>query len=173
MLFKGILCLLIIISGVGIGQLKAKTYDNRVYHLQELISTLKVLEAEMKYRMDPIPDLLLRLSGIKDGMSTAFFMTAGLLLKNQTGRDLSDCWQEAVDTAYQESALNKEDKRIIADMGIQLGKTDIENQFGMFQRTFSLLEAQTAEAIEEKKTKGKMYKSLGTAIGISVVILLI
>ncbi|HYE67847.1 MAG TPA: stage III sporulation protein AB, partial [Anaerovoracaceae bacterium] len=74
---------------------------------------------------------------------------------------------------YLESALNKEDKRIIADLGIELGKTDMESQSGMFQRTFSMLEAQTAEAIEEKKTKGKMYKSLGSAIGVLIVILLI
>ncbi len=173
MLFKLILCIFILLSGAGIGQLKAKTYDNRVYHLQELITTLKVLESEMKYRMDPLPDLLLRVSKIKNGMSAALLDTAGLLLKNQAMRDLSDCWSEAVETAYHESALNKEDKRIITDLGIELGKTDLNSQSGMFQRTFSLLEAQTAEAIEEKKTKGKMYKSLGTAIGVLIVILLI
>ena len=164
---------MILLAGVGIGQLKAKTYDNRVYHLQELITTLRVLESEMKYRLDPLPELLLRVSRIKKGMSAELLETAGLLLKDQADRDLSDCWGEAVDTAYRESALNKEDKRIISDLGIELGKTDMESQSGMFQRTFSLLEAQTAEAIEEKKTKGKMYKSLGSAIGALIVILLI
>lgn len=173
MLFKGVLCIFILLAGVAIGQLKAKTYDNRVYHLQELITMLKVLESEMKYRLDPLPDLFLRVSKIKEGMSSEFLVTAGLLLKNQSARDLPDCWKEAVETTYLESALNKEDKRIIADLGIELGKTDMESQSGMFQRTFSMLEAQTAEAIEEKKTKGKMYKSLGSAIGVLIVILLI
>ncbi|HVI43114.1 MAG TPA: stage III sporulation protein AB [Anaerovoracaceae bacterium] len=173
MLFKGILCIFILLAGIGIGHLKAKTYDNRVYHLQELITTLKVMESEMKYRLDPMPDLLLRISKIKVGMSTELMETASRLLRDQTSRDLADCWKEAVDTAYLESALNKEDKRIITDLGIELGKTDMESQSGMFLRTFSLLEAQTTEAIEEKKTKGKMYKSLGSAIGILIVILLI
>lgn len=173
MLFKLILCILILLAGVGIGHLKARTYDNRVYHLQELITTLKVLESEMKYRMDPLPELLMRVSGIKEGMSAALLETAGFLLKNQAARDLPDCWSEAVETAFRESALNREDKRIISDLGIELGKTDMESQTGMFQRTFSLLEAQAAEAVEEKKTKGKMYKSLGTAIGVLIVILFI
>lgn len=173
MLFKWVLCLFIILAGVGIGQLKAKSYDNRVYHLQELITTLKVLESEMKYRLDPLPNLFLRVSKIKSGMSGALLETAGMLLKNQAGRDLPDCWLEAVETAYLESALNKEDKRIIADLGIELGKTDMESQSSMFLRTFSLLEAQAVEAAEEKKTKGKMYKSLGSAIGVLIVILLI
>jgi stage III sporulation protein AB len=173
MLFKGILCILIILAGVAIGQLKAKTYDNRVYHLQELITTLKVLESEMKYRMDPLPDLLIRVSKIKEGMSATLLESAGLLLSSRNAFDLPDCWQEAVETAYMESALNKEDRRILTDLGIELGKTDMTNQSGMFQRTVSLLEAQTAEAAEEKKTKGKMYKSLGAAMGVLIVIVLI
>lgn len=173
MLFKGILCILILLAGVGIGQLTARTFDNRVYHLQELITTLKVLESEMKYRLDPLPDLLLRVSQIKDGMSAVLLQTAGRLLKVHASHDFSDCWREAVETAYQESALNKEDIRIITDLGIELGKTDMENQSGMFLRTISLLEAQAAEAAEEKKIKGKMYKSIGTAVGALIVILLI
>lgn len=173
MLFKWILCLLILLAGIGIGLLKAKSFDNRVYHLQELITALKVLESEMKYRLDPLPDLFLRVSKIKNGMSGVMLETAGRLLQNQAGRDLPSCWREAVETAYMESALNKDDKRIISDLGIELGKTDMESQSGMFLRTFSLLESQVQEAIEEKRTKGKMYKSLGSAIGILIVILLI
>lgn len=173
MLFKGILCIFILMAGVGIGQLKAKTYDNRVCHLQELITTLKVLESEMKYRLDPLPDLLLRVSTIREGLSGTLLETAGRLLKIQTAQDLPECWREAVDAAYHESALTKEDQRIISDLGIELGKTDIGSQYSLFLRVFSLLEAQTAEAVEDKKTKGKMYKSLGSAAGILIVILLI
>lgn len=173
MLFKGLLCIFIILAGIGIGQLKAKSYENRVFHLQELITTLKVLESEMKYRLDPLPDLLLRVSQMKEGMCAALLETAGRLLKIYASNDFSDCWKEAVETAYHESALKKDDIRIINDLGIDLGKTDVVNQSAMFQRTISLLEAQTAEAIEEKRTKGKMYKSLGTAIGALIVILLI
>lgn len=173
MLFKGALCILIILSGIAIGHLKAKTYENRVYHLQELITTLKVLESEMKYRMDPLPDLLIRISKIKEGMSAVLMESAGLLLQSRNAFDLPGCWKEAVETAYMESALNKEDKRILTDLGIELGKTDMVNQSGMFQRTVSLLEAQAAEAAEDNKTKGKMYKSLGAAIGVLIVIVLI
>jgi len=173
MLFKGFLCILILLAGAGAGLLKAKTFDNRVYHLQELITTLNVLESEMKYRMDPLPDLLLRVSRVKDGISAAMLSTAGRLSKIHASHDFSDCWKEAVETAYQESALNKEDIMIITDLGIELGKTDLENQAGMFRRTVSLLEAQAAEAAEEKRIKGKMYKSLGTAVGALIVILLL
>lgn len=173
MLFKGLLCIFILLSGVAIGQLKAKTYDNRVYHLQELITTLKVLESEMKFRMDPLPDLFLRISKITAGMSGKLLETTCQLLKDQNARDFPECWREAVEIAYIESSLTKEDKRILSDLGIELGKTDMGSQYSLFLRTFSLLDAQVAEAIEDKKTKGKMYKSLGSAVGVLVVILLI
>ena len=173
MLFKGVLCILILLGGFAIGQLKAKTYDNRVYHLQELITTLKVLESEMKYRLDPLPDLFYRVSKIKEGMSGDLLCIAAELLKGQSSMDLPACWKEAVHTAYLESALKPEDKRIITDFGIELGKTDMESQKGMFVRTYSLLEEQVNEAAEDKKTKGKMYKSLGPAVGMLIVILLI
>jgi len=173
MLFKGILCVLILLAGFGAGKLKAKSFENRVFHLQELVTVLKILESEMKYRLDPLPDLLLRLGSIKDGMAGEFLETAGRYLKVSTGKDSSLCWEEAVETVYQESVLSREDKQILLDLGVELGKTDIVNQEGLFRRTFSMLEVQIEKAAEEKKTKGKMYQSLGTAVGILIVILLI
>lgn len=173
MLFKLIICIIILLAGAGVGQLKAKTYDNRVYHLQELITTLQILESEMKYRLDPLPDLLIRVSEVKEGISSDLLKTVARLLKEPATLDLSDCWKKAVEIAYCDSAFTKEDKRIASDLGIELGKTDVENQYSLFHRTCTLLEVQVAEAIEEKKTKGKMYKSLGTAIGALIVILLI
>jgi len=173
MFIKLIICIIILLAGAGVGQIKAKTYDNRVYHLQELITTLKILESEMKYRLDPLPDLLLRVSKVKEGMSSDLLVTAARMLKDQTSLDLSVYWEKAVEIAYCDSALTKEDKSIVSDLGIELGKTDVGNQYSLFHRTCSLLEVQVEEAIEEKKTKGKMYKSLGTAIGALIVILFI
>ncbi len=173
MLFKSILCIVILLAGAGIGRLKAKTFDNRIFHLQELITTLKILESEMKYRLDPLPDLLVRVGGVKEGLSGTLLKTAAELLKDPVSSNFAKCWEKAVESAYRDSALNKEDKRIAADLGIELGKTDLGSQYSMFQRTSTLLEAQAAEAIEDKKTKGKMFKSLGTAIGVLIVILLI
>ncbi|QOX62735.1 hypothetical protein FRZ06_04925 [Anoxybacterium hadale] len=173
MLFKLILCIVILAAGALMGQLKAKTFDNRVFHLQDLITTLKVLESEMKYRLDPLPELFSRIGAARPGMSSDLLNTAAENLKTRMGTDLPTCWKEAVEKAYKESALKAEDKRILSDLGIELGKTDLNSQTGMFLRTFSLLEAQVMEASDEKKSKGRMYKSLGPAVGMLIVILLI
>ncbi|MGI6731271.1 MAG: hypothetical protein ACOX5F_05125 [Anaerovoracaceae bacterium] len=165
---------ILIIAGASIsGMLKAKSFDNRVFHLQDFISTLKILESEMKYLMDPLPEIFKRIQHIKRGMTSMLFQTTWEMLQEDQTHNFSQCWEKAVYTVYNESSLTREDKEIIVDFGMNIGKTDIENQLNIFSRTSSLLEGQVKEAIEHRTTKGKMYKSLGVAIGILVVIILI
>lgn len=171
-MIKLILCILIICAGVGAGLLKARTYENRICHLQDYITTLKILESEMKYRLDPLPQMFTRISKMKAGSAAKLFETTCLLLKEGYIHDFPSCWNEAVITVYQDTSLTKEDIQIICDFGINLGNTDIGSQYSLFSRTFALLDDQVTEAIEEKKTKGKMYKSLGAAAGVLVVIIL-
>lgn len=172
-MIKFILCILIIFAGIGTGQLKARTYDNRISHLQDFITTLKILESEMKYRLDPLPEVFIRISKMKVGMAAILFEKTFQLLKTGFTHDFACCWNEAVRTVYKDSSLTESDIQIICDLGIDLGKTDMGSQYSLFSRTFSLLEEQVAEANEEKRTKGKMYKSLGAAVGVLVVIVLV
>lgn len=155
------------------GQLKAKSYDNRLTYLQDFISTLKILESEMKYRLDPLPEVFSRMSKSKKGLSGELLGKTCEIRNENHSFDFSSCWHAAVDAIYQDSSLTLKDRQIISDIGIDLGKTDMLGQSSLFSRAFTLLNDQVAEAIEEKKTKGKMYKSLGAAVGVLIVILFI
>ena len=168
---KIILCIVIILAGIFAGQLKAKTYENRLSHIQNCITALKILESEMKYRLDPLPVLFLRISKLKNDSSGVFFHRVFTLLTASDHPEFTICWTRAVEEVFSDSTLNKMDKQILADLGIELGKTDMGSQFSLFSRTFSLLEDQAAEAAEIKKIKGRMYKSLGAAAGFAIVIL--
>ena len=53
-----------------------------------------------------------------------------------------------------------------------LGKTDIEGQMSEIGQFMVLLEDQIKNAEEERKKNSKMYKSLGTIIGLAIVIIL-
>lgn len=172
MYIKIILCLIVFLCGIFAGQLKAKTYDNRLSHLQDCITALKILESEMKYRLDPLPVLLGRVSKLKHDISGALFEKVLTLLNSSENPDFTACWSEAIDKVFADSTLNEQDKQILRDLGIELGKTDMESQFSLFSRAFSLLDCQVAEALEIKKIKGRMYKSLGAAAGSAIVILL-
>ena len=172
-MLKLLIYLTIIGSGAGAGFLMARSYDNRIFHLQDLITLLKILEAEMKYRQDPLPVLLSKIGELSSSLAGKFFLRVCHGLKEHYSFDFYGAWAWAVSDVYSDTALLEKDKEILSEVGIELGKTDLENQQSLFVRVFSRLEQQIAEAEEEKRTKGKVYRSLGTAIGILVVIVLL
>ena len=69
--------------------------------------------------------------------------------------------------------LNQEDINIIKGLGKQLGKTDVEGQVSEIALTNEFLDIQIKDAEEQCKKNEKMYKTLGTIIGIAIVIILI
>jgi|LSQX01.1.fsa_nt_gb stage III sporulation protein AB len=172
-MIKLLLYIVIIGSGAGIGYLKARPYENRILHLEDLITALQILESEMKYRKDPLPILLKRIGDLNIGKSSLFFMQVIKGLKEDYSFDFYKSWISAVEKVYEDSSLTERDKELLSEVGLDLGKTDINSQKNTFTRTYTRLEQQLAEALEEKKTKGKMYNALGVAIGVLIVIVLI
>lgn len=170
---KLILSIIILLSCILAGQLKARHFENRVGHIQDYITAIRILESEMTYRLDPLPEIFLRIGSSNDNLAGKLFATASRMLKETQHHDFAQFWKEATFQVYEASSLTEADKEVIAAFGVELGQTDMENQRGLFARSTSLMEVQLAEAMEEKRTKGKMYKSLGAAIGAFIVILLI
>lgn len=58
-------------------------------------------------------------------------------------------------------------------MEICFGKTDVEGQVAQIETTKSFIDVQINKAEEERNKNEKMYKTLGTVIGIAIVIILI
>ena len=53
-----------------------------------------------------------------------------------------------------------------------MGKTEIEGQINEINQFLILLNGQISNAEEEKNKNTKMYKSLGTIIGLGIVVIL-
>ena len=68
--------------------------------------------------------------------------------------------------------LKNEDITLMKNLGNVLGKTDIEGQMSEINQFLLLLKEQIKNAEEEKNKNAKMYKSLGTIIGLAIVIIL-
>ena len=170
-MFKGILCLIIILSCGGLGLIKAQTYSLRLTDLQDLKDMIRILQTEIKYRKDPLPGAFARIATYKDNRAKDLLWQCSQDM--QDSLDLKQCWENAVKTAYNGSCLKEEDLLINRDMGLQLGKSDIQGQAAMFSHTESKLNAQLTDAEKEKETKGKMYRGLGFAIGIVIAVILI
>ena len=81
-------------------------------------------------------------------------------------------WNEAVLEERFYLNLKGEDINLILSLGNMLGKTDVEGQMSEINQFCSLINEQIAIAEEEKNKNSKMYKSLGTIIGLAIVIIL-
>lgn len=172
-MLKGILCLVVVFACGGLGLLKAQTFSARLEDLTDLKDMIRILQTEMSYRKDPLPSAFARIAVYKDNRAMDLLRQCSDSMKESL--DLMQCWEKAVETAYQKSGscLNNEDLIILKDLGLQLGKSDIKGQAAMFSLTEAKLENQIRQSEKEKESKGKMYKGLGFSIGIVIAIILI
>ncbi|MEG0829158.1 MAG: stage III sporulation protein AB [Anaerovoracaceae bacterium] len=170
-MFKGILCAVIVLSCGCLGIVKSMTFSQRLLDLLDLKNMIKILETEMSYKKDPLPSAFQRISTYKDNPAMNLLSQCNVFMKKNM--DFQCCWNKGIDAVFGKRSLTVEDLICLKDMGLQLGKSDIEGQKAMFSVTMIKLEQQIKEAEENKKTKGKMYKSLGFSIGAVIAIILI
>ena len=85
--------------------------------------------------------------------------------------------EQALNEAIEEERfflnLKSEDIELLKTLGLLLGKTDIDGQMSELNQFSTLLNAQIKKAEQEENKNKKMYKSLGTIIGLAIVIILL
>ena len=69
--------------------------------------------------------------------------------------------------------MKKEDKKVLKEFGILLGKTNKEGQINQINFVNELLERQIEKAKTDKDKNETMYKNLGVILGVGLVIILI
>lgn len=134
---------------------------------------LKYLEDEIIYKRNSLPDALKVTAETKANDAAKMLLDsvcADLFNKHTT---LYDNWHAKVHTELSTTKLTDEDKEIILELGKGLGSTDVMGQSQLFSRIHKLLDENLQEAQTLEASKGKMYKSLGIAIGLGLVILFI
>lgn len=82
-----------------------------------------------------------------------------------------EAWENAVQKS--DTNLTKEDIQVLLMLSKMLGQTDLEGQISQIEITENFLEKQITEAEQEKNKNEKLYRKLGTTIGLIIVIILI
>lgn len=158
----------------AIGYVKAQDYQCRVTNLQSILNGLKNLEDEIVYRKTPLPEALKTVAQTKaNNAAKTLFHNVSSDLRRQTNCSFIETWIKHTQELEENCAFTAEDIYKIIELGKSLGGTDIYSQSEVIQRAYKQIEGQLEEAIQEKNTKGKMYRGLGIAIGLTLVIILI
>jgi len=169
-IIKFIILITIFGASTSIGFLMSKKYKNRVIELREFKNAINALEAKIKFTYEPISEIFNQISKNTQNNISKIFRKASKYIGENTTKE---AWNKAIEELNSELNLNNEDIKIIQNLGNLLGKTDIEGQISEIKVTSNFLDTQIIKAEEERKKNEKMYRNLGTIVGLAIVIILI
>ena len=168
LMIKYIILVAILVISIWIGILISKKYKDRVIELTEFRNSLNILENKIKFTYEPIQEIFKQISeNLENNISSIFENTNENLKK----MNMQAAWNKAIDES--KLNLNKEDIAIIKNMGKLLGKTDVEGQISEIKLTSDFIDSQIEKAEKEREKNEKLYKTLGTVVGLAIVIILI
>lgn len=149
-----------------LGEVKAKSYKNRVLELNKFQNSLVMFKSKLEYTYETIKEVFTDISQvIYENKNNIFIDT----LNND--KEIYISWNEAIDNAKNDFTV--EDKEIMKMFGKLLGKTDIKGQLSQIELTQKLIEKQIEKAEFEKNKNSKLYKTIGIISGIAICIILV
>lgn len=165
------ICLGIVVICSILGMKKSKKYEIREHMLQDFITTFQSLENDIKYMLTSLPDAIEKVrhnlnTSIKDNLGAI----SVAMISSENLEGMNKKINEEINLIYE---LNSYDKEIIYQGLSNLGKADSETQIGIIKASITNLSNQLNEAIEQKNKNFKLYRTLGTAIGLMIAIVFI
>jgi len=156
---------------VAIGLSAVKQLDRRVCTLRSMIGAVEFLEKELAFRMLPMRELLLVTGDSATQPASDFLKECVRQIDVCETRLFSEIWSLSADEMLDN--LKAVDREIIDSLGTVLGRFDVEGQRNALQLAAEQLKRNLANAVEERGTKGAVYRTVGMATGIFMAILLL
>lgn len=169
--FLRYLFLISILAGsTSIGFLLSRSYSNRVRELKAFSKLVNIVKSKIEFTQKPLAEIFEETYLVEKNLkiSKIFYISA----KKIESKNIKDAWNEAISEEKFFWDLKKEDIALIRTFGNMLGKTDVEGQVSEINQFKELLNSQISMAEEENSKSSKMYKSLGTIVGLGIIILL-
>lgn len=169
--FRYIFLITILTGSTSIGFLLSKGYLDRLNELKKISNLINIFQNKLKFSRKPLSEIFEEVYLMEKGSKVSeIFLKTSQKIKEM---NVSEAWKSAVIENSFFLNLKKEDIGIIKSFGNMLGKTDVEGQVSEINQFLSLINEQIAIAEEEKNKNSKLYKSLGTIVGLGIIILLL
>lgn len=170
-LIKIIISVLIVCLTTYIGTYKARKLKQREYILREMVTFLKLVENEIKYMMNILPNAY---EIARQKLNTELKLKIGNIVVDMLDCNNSTYIESSIEqNISQIESIEKYDKEIIISTLKNLGRSDIEGQINIIENTINILDTQINEANEIKNAKSKLYRTIGIISGLMLVIIFI
>lgn len=166
-------------AAIGGGMFAAECLKTRLEILQLFRQMIYHLKGQILYANATLPEALLevgiRFTTDRDGIFRApgdFFSGVCNRLDGDRRIPFSQVWKEEAEKISQDVPMSETDRRNLAALGENLGYADRTMQ----ERTLLFYLEQTDDAIatlkQEVEVKGKLYRTLGMAAGVFLMVVL-
>ncbi len=176
MKYVGLLCMAA--AAVAGGFLMAGEWEMRVKMLGIFRQMAVYLKARILYSNETLPEALKEIGGRfadeNSGMAAEagrFFLRVEKRMEEEAGKPFAEIWKEEMEKFPDDLPLRKEDLEALRTLGKNLGYADKKTQ----ERTilFYLERADDSLAFlkKEMESRTKLYRSLGMAAGLFILVL--
>ncbi|MBE6879563.1 MAG: hypothetical protein E7490_01835 [Ruminococcaceae bacterium] len=156
------LCVFILTTfcGAFVGMYFSRRLQDRYYFLTEFSAIVLRIEGLIKYNRYAVSEVL---SKIQDGKLE--FITDEMIETAKSGKRIDELWKKEVQRI---KYLTYDDKRVVSEFGESLGKSSTEGQIAVLQSVRSNLDVLIKDSDEIRKSKVKLYRTLGILLGAAV-----
>ena len=163
--------LFLVITGcTSIGFLLSRIFSDRLEDLKSLKTLLNILQNKIKFTHLPLYEIFEQIGEMNTKTKIKrIFLKCGEKIKQM---NIEKAWNDSIEEEMFFLNLNNEDIDTLISLGNTLGKTDVEGQISALEEFKERLDVQIREAEMQKNKNSKLYKSLGTIVGLVIVILL-
>lgn len=141
--------------------------------LQSLISMLDLLSGKLRYERMTMGEALAGLNKKYHGAVGGVMGRIADRLMAGVSENLEGIWRAEFTAAGKELMLTEEELDIVLETGKNLGYLDVEAQTGHLKNCRTRLERRLEIVRKEAAEKRRVYRYLGMAVGVMVILVLI
>jgi len=169
-MFKMLGIVMIVCSCTAMGFLASSRLSLRIKSLGELIMALEIAESEIFFKLSPIPQIMKSAANATGGGVREMFLELYQKTNIVSSSTFSEKWLSVLKKSQDRLGLSPGDIEVLSELSTFLGRYDAERQTNSLAYIRRRLETALADAEEEQKSKGKIYRALGAASGLIIAI---
>ena len=155
-------------SGCGFAFAAGKRREEQL--LYQLMEILQFLEADLQYRLTPLPELCRMAAGETKGILRTVFLNLYRELKWQKLPDAGSCMYAAIQRSGE---IPPRVRRLLVQLGHTLGKFDLPGQLQGIQSVRKRCEDTLVTIRKNRDERLRSYQTLGICAGAALAIILI
>lgn len=166
----GALC--VIFAGTMLGFYQSFQLSGRQRQIRQTVQALQRLETEILYGFTPLPEALMSVASSQTGPVSRIFRVASEYLAGGMNGTAQDCWRRAVEESWSHTAMKRNERETLLQLGTVLGISDRSDQAKHLRLAAGVLQSEEEAAVEDNRRYGTMWRSLGLLTGVLIVILM-